>query len=77
MALLKRTFNKQQQTKKRDDLVDWVDPVARGRGGLRTTRVPVKFDLETLDLIDSERGALTRSQYIRRAVDMEIGGAHG
>jgi len=77
VALLKRTFNKQQQTKKRDDLVDWVDPVARGRGGLRTTRVPVKFDLETLDLIDSERGALTRSQYIRRAVDMEIGGAHG
>ena len=75
MALLK--FNKQQQTKKTDDLVDWVDPVARGRGGLRTTRVPVKFDLETLDLIDSERGALTRSQYIRRAVDMEIGGAHG
>ena len=74
MALLKRTFNKQQQTKKTDE---WVDPVARGRGGLRTTRVPVKFDLETLDLIDSERGALTRSQYIRRAVDMEIGGAHG
>jgi hypothetical protein len=52
---------------------EWVDPVERGRGGLRTARVPVKFDLETLDLIDSERGQLTRSQFIRRAVDMELG----
>lgn len=71
MVLFKKTNVTVEQRK------EWVDPVARGRGGLRTTRVPVKFDLETLDLIDSERGQLTRSQYIRRAVDMELGGSNG
>ena len=68
MALLKRTFGKQPEVENHEE-EEWVDPVERGRGGLRTARVPVKFDLETLDLIDTERGNLTRSQFIRRAVD--------
>ena len=72
MALLKRTFGKQPEVENQEE-EEWVDPVDRGRGGLRTARVPVKFDLETLDLIDTERGNLTRSQFIRRAVDYELG----
>ena len=73
MVLLK--FNKQTKTEETKE--EWVDPVERGRGGLRTARVPVKFDLETLELIDSERGQMTRAKFIRRAVDMELGRTNG
>jgi hypothetical protein len=72
MALLKRTFGKQPEQQNQEE-EEWVDPVERGRGGLETARVPVKFDLDTLDLIDDERGKLSRSQFIRRAVDYELG----
>lgn len=51
----------------------WKDMVDRGRGGPDTTRLHVHVDNEALELIDEIRGDLTRTKFIRRAIDKEIG----
>jgi len=51
----------------------WQDMVDRGRGGVDTTRLHVHVDNEGLELIDEIRGDLTRTKFIRRAIDKEIG----